>query len=294
LAVGFSLLCSAVPAVSAGPQTAADSSGREGEVVPFFAVKDVKGEDFDLRQTARQNRVVLFFWSSYKTMSIREMNFLNDMERFYHHYGLEIVAIEGRGLRAEQVREELDKLKVIGTDPAYTVLPDPGGSLSRQYRVAEIPETFILGRQGKILFHLIGFREEDGVRLETEIKEFLGLLPAPKAVPGTSRPVLPQGGGEAERSRGVTIDPEKELFEKYRYFGNYYFRSGNTERALENYRRCLEIDPKSIEVNLRIGEIYASLKEYEKAREAWESVLKSDPDNREADALIRRLIRGEF
>jgi len=293
LVVGFSLLCGAGPAVSSFAQAAAVSSGREGEVVPFFSVRDVKGEAFDLRRRARQSTVVLFFWSSYKTMSIREMNFLNDMERFYHHYGLEIAAVEGRGLAAEQVREELEKLKVIGTDPAYTVLADPGGSLSRQYRIAEIPETFIIGRQGKVLFHLRGFREEDGVLLETGIKDILGLLPAPRAVPGRSQPAL-SPTGKTDKKRGVSVDPEEELFEKYRYFGNYYFRSGNTELALENYRRCLEVDPKSIEVNLRIGEVYASLREYEKAREAWESVLKFDPDNREADALIRRLIRGEF
>jgi tetratricopeptide (TPR) repeat protein len=290
IVVGAGLLFIVGPVVSPTAPAAAESAGREGEVVPFFSVKDVKGEQFDLRQTARQNTVVIFFWSSYKTMSIREMNFLNDMRRFYHLYGLEIAAVEGRGLAAEQVSEELEKLKVIGTEPAYTVLPDPGGSLSRQYRVAEIPETFILGRQGKILFHLRGFREEDGVHLETGIKEILGLLPAPKAVSGGSRPYLPEGRGK----RGVSVDPEKELFEKYRYFGNYYFRSGNMEQALDNYRRCLEVDPESIEINLRIGEVYADLKEYENAREAWETVLKVDSDNREADALIRRLIRGEF
>jgi tetratricopeptide (TPR) repeat protein len=283
----------AAPVVFPICAAAAESVGREGEVVPFFSVKDVEGEQFDLRLRARQNTVVLFFWSSYRTMSIREMNFLNDMGRFYNLYGLEIAAVEGRGLAADQVREELEKLKVIGTEPAYTVLPDPGGSLSRQYRVVEIPETFIIGRQGKVLFHLRGFREEDGARLETGIKEILGLLPVPREAPGNSRPSLSPRRQEAER-RGVSVDPEKELFEKYRYFGNYYFKSGNTELALDNYRRCLEVDPKSIEVNLRIGEVYAALKEYEKARKAWEAVLKIDPDNREADTLIRRLIRGEF
>lgn len=293
IAVSTCLLGIAGPTGSLVALAAVESSGREGEVVPFFAVKDVKGEVFDLRQTSRQNTVVLFFWSSYKTMSIREMNFLNDMERFYNLYGLEIVAVEGRGLAAERVREEVEKLKVIGTDPEYTILPDPGGSLSRQYRIAEIPETFIVGRQGKILFHLRGFREEDGVRLETGIKKILGLLPDPKAVPASSRPSYSPESKEAEK-RGVSIDPEKELFEKYRYFGNYYFRSGDMELALDNYRRCLEVNPKSIEINLRIGEVYASLRQYENARAAWDVVLKFNPDNREADALIRRLIRGEF
>jgi Tfp pilus assembly protein PilF len=65
-------------------------------------------------------------------------------------------------------------------------------------------------------------------------------------------------------------------------------------QALENYEKYLLIDPDSVDIQLRIGEIYAHLDEYESARKSWENVLRMEPGNREADQLMRQLLRGEF
>jgi len=270
-------------------------AGREGEIVPFFNGMTTEGEEFDLKSFSRENTALIFFWSSHKTMSLREMTFLNDMHRYYHLYGLEIVAIEGTGKKGEEVKEELGKLAIIGTVPTYTVLSDPGGRLLTLFRVADLPETFLIDRGGKIVFHIIGFRGSDGAELERAIKERLGLLPGSAAT--TPRPSREEGTGKKEvdnRKRGVTVDPEQQLLGKHRYFGNYYFNLGQMEQALENYRKYLLIDPDTIDIQLRIGEIYAHLKDYESARKAWENVLQLEPDNREADQLIRQLLRGEF
>jgi tetratricopeptide (TPR) repeat protein len=268
------------------------SAGRAGELVPFFKAEDVSGRPVDLKRLARENRVVVFFWHSYRTMSIKEMNHLNDMHRFYNLYGLEIIGIEGGGKEREGVGGELEKLAIIGTVPVYTILPDPGGRLSRQYRVEEIPETFIIGRDGRILYHLAGFRDEDKAQIERKLKELLGLIPdAPVSKlkdPVTVRQSVPI------RKQGVSVDPEQQRLEKCRYFGNYYFNLGELEKSLTYYEECVAIDPAGISIQLKIGEVYAMLRNYERAREAWENVLREDPENSEARALIGRLIRGEF
>lgn len=271
------------------------AAAREGEIIPFFTGTALSGEEVNLKAVAREGTVLIFFWNSYKTMAIREMAFLNEMERYYNLYGLHIIAIEGGGKDLDAVREELEKLKIIGIVPDYTVMPDPGGNLLVRYRVEEIPETFLIDRGGKILYHLSGFREEDAVNLDWKIKERLGLMPVPDE--RTAAPSPPAAATPADplpRKRGVTVDPAQQLFEKHSYFGKYYFSRGEMKLALENYRRCLEIDPGATEIYLRLGEVYARLGDYEKAREAWEDVLRREPGNSEADVLIRRLIRGEF
>lgn len=277
------------------PEGVFPAAGREGETIPLFRATTVEGKAFDLKDFARENTTLILFWDSYKTMALREMAFLNDLYRYYQLYGLEVVAIEGNGRDLDQVREELEKLKIIGTVPLYTVLPDPGGELATGFRIEELPETFLIDRGGRILFHLRGFREKDGDGIEGRIKERLGLQPVPDAPPTTSSASGDfEETGESPGKKGVPLDPEKELFEKYRYFGNYHFNAGDMPKALDSYRRCLEIDDRSVEILLKIGEVYARMKNYEKAREAWERVLLLDQGNREADALIRRLIRGEF
>jgi tetratricopeptide (TPR) repeat protein len=273
------------------PLMPAEAAGREGEIVPFFKSRDTGGVALDLKGMARENNaVVLFFWHSYKTMSIREMNFLNDMHRYYNLYGMEVLGIEGSGKERAGVIEELDKLAIIGTKPVYPIVPDPGGRLAVQYGVKEIPETFIIGRGGRIIYHLSGFREEDRAGLETRIKEILNLLPAP-VKPEHSAPVkrsVPQ------RKVTVSVDPVQQKMEKCSYFGRYYLNLGDLDQALEHYRQCVEIDADDIETQLKIGEVYARKKDYERAREAWERVLELDPGNSEAGALIRKLVRGEF
>lgn len=268
------------------------AAGREGEVVPFFKSRDTAGTSIDLKSIARENNaVVLLFWHSYKTMSIREMNFLNDMHRYYNLYGMEILGIEGGGRERAGVIEELEKLAIIGTEPVYPILPDPGGKLGRQYGVKEIPETFIIGRGGRILFHLEGFREGDRARLETKIKEILNLLPAPVMEREAETPAAPRN---PKRKVMVSVDPVKQKMEKCSYFGRYYQNLGELDKALENYRQCVELDPDDVPTLLRIGEVHALRKDYESAREAWEKVLVLDPGNSEAGTLIRKLVRGEF
>jgi len=275
------------------PILQAKAAGREGEIVPFFNGRDTAGTAFDLKSLARENNaVVLFFWHSYKTMSVREMNFLNDMYRYYNLYGMEVLGIEGSGKENAGVIEELNKLVIIGTKPIYAIVPDPGGKLARQYGVEEIPETFIIGRGGRIIYHLSGFREGDRAGLETKIKEILNLLPAPVAVkPEDPAPAKRSG---PRRKVSVSVDPVQQKMEKCSYFGKYYLNLGDLDGALEHYLQCAEIDADDIATQLKLGEVYARKKDYERAREAWERVLELDPENSEAGSLIRKLVRGEF
>ena len=267
--------------------------GREGQLVPVFTVVTVGGEQFDLRQRVKGGTVVVLFWNSHMSMSIRAIKFLNSMSEYYHPYGFEVVGIESNGNDINGVRQELDKLEVIGSRPRFPVISDPEGRLSRQYGINAVPELFIVNRQGMILFHLQGFSADDSVVAENSIKEILGLLPAPTDLP--DRPLSKPGiKGVPARKKVVTVDPEAELYGKYQYFGNYYYNLGNLEKALENYLKCLDIRPTSIETHLKVGEVYAVMKNYEEARESWETVLRLAPDNREADVLIRKLIRGEY
>lgn len=289
---GRNILLAAVLAAGIGMfSRVPPAEARTGELVPFFVLSQPGGGTFDLRSVARQNAVIVVFWDSYKAMAVRELNFLNTIYSYYQLYGLEIVAVEGKGRDGTGVAEELEKLKTIGTELSYPVVADPGGKIRRLYGVEEMPQTFILSRRGEILYHVTGFRQSEGELLEHKVKELLGLLPAPERAPETTNP---SPAGEPPERTKVTVRPEAEIFEKNMYFGNYYFNRGEKEKALTYYEKCLEVVPDATDVHLRIGQIHADAKRYEEARSAWEKILEYDPDNREADTKLRQLIRGEF
>lgn len=273
-----------------------------GEVVPFFRAEDVAGNPVSLGDLAASRRVVVFFWDWRRATSTREMAFLDRLLERHERRGLAVVAVEGEGGTRDQVVERLEKLRSIGNAPRYPVVPDPGGHIARQFRVESTPQTFLVSPAGRVVFHLEGYRTEDEALLDQRIAEFLGIVEAPAAAsapvpvaapapaPAPPAPVAPP----AAASKATEDDLRRQTLEKYRYFGQFHTNRGEPARAEEFYRKYLELDPRDAGIWLRLGEAQAAQGAYDKAREAWEAVLRIEPGNAEADANIRRLIRGEY
>ena len=64
------------------------------------------------------------------------------------------------------------------------------------------------------------------------------------------------------------------------------YAAGQYDRAIEAYKAILVEVPLLTTVNLQVGHVYREKKEYDKARAAYEEVLKSDPTNEEAKATL--------
>lgn len=273
--------------------SAALAAGREGELIPMFKATDIDGKPVVLKDAAVGRKVVLFFWNSYITMSINEMKYLNELQQKYGSRSLAIIAIPYKGGDSQKVKEELEKLAIIGTVPEYPVITDPGGSLTRQYRVKSAPQTFIVDRRGEILFHFEGFTDDDRESLNGRVKELLGLVSVPLPPPVRQEKEEPAktSGVSAPKSAGSL---EQQAFQKNFYFANYYYNLGDMEKAMDYYLKCLEITPDAVNVHIVIGEIHASRKDLRLARESWEKALKLDPANKEADAKLRSLLRGAY
>ena len=226
------------------------------------------------------------------------MQALDRLQDLYGKQGLEVVAVEGEGSTAEQVLERVEKLRAIGTAQRYTIVPDPGGRIARQFRVESTPQVFLLDGAGRVFFHLEGFRADDEPVLEERIKEGLGIAapPAPRPPPVAApqpAPTSPRRPSRPARSR-PSRTRRAALLEKYRYFGNYHLNREEPAKAEEYFRKIVELAPNDTSAWLHIGESCARQRRYDQAREAWEQVLRIEPGNREADANIRRLIRGEY
>jgi tetratricopeptide (TPR) repeat protein len=287
LAVGTLLLAPPRPAGA----TAA------GAVVPFFKALDVRGRQVSLGDLAASKRVVVFFWDYLRATSTREMNALERLFMQYGPVGLDVLAVEGRGASPEQTVERLEKLRAIGTEPHYTVLPDPGGRIARQFGVESAPQLFLVNGAGRVAWALEDFRSGDEAVLEERVKEFLGLAPPPPppVQRADARPAPAERPPEAAATPPPReADPRTALLERYRYYGNYHLNRKEPARAEEFFRKYLELEPRDVSILLRTGEALAAMGAYDRAREVWETVQRLDPGNQEADANIRRLIRGEF
>jgi tetratricopeptide (TPR) repeat protein len=268
-----------------------------GEIVAFFKATDVLGQPVSLGDlVARRRHVAVFFWDWRRATSTRAMQAVDRLQDLYGKQGLEVVAVEGEGSTVEQVLERVEKLRAVGNRQRYTVVPDPGGRIARQFRIESTPQVFLLDGAGRVFFHLEGYRADDEPVLEERVKEVLGISAPP--APPVAAPRGPAAGvaaaPEPPRAQPPDEDPTVALLEKYRYFGNYHLNRGEPDKAEEYFRKIVAVAPGETEAWLHIGESCARQRRYDQAREAWEQVLRLEPTNREADANIRRLIRGEY
>ncbi|MHB8837206.1 MAG: peroxiredoxin family protein [Candidatus Methylomirabilia bacterium] len=269
-----------------------------GDIVVFFKASDLQGQPVSLGDLVARRRVAVLFWDWRRATSSRAMQALDRLQDLYRKRGLEVVAVEGEGGSVAQVIERVEKLRAIGNAQRYTIVPDPGGRLARQFRVENTPQVFLLDGAGRVFFHLEGFRAEDEPVLEERVKAVLGIAAplAPPASQAAASQRVPEvvAAPESLREKPPAEDPTLALLEKYRYFGNYHLNRAEPAKAEEYFRKIVELAPNDTTGWLHVGESCARQRRYDQAREAWERVLRIEPGNREADDNIRRLIRGEY
>lgn len=68
--------------------------------------------------------------------------------------------------------------------------------------------------------------------------------------------------------------------------GLKFEQAGKVNEAVEIYQKILTKDPQNIKVNLKLGEILFSQKQYKKARSHYKEVLASEPENIDALAAM--------
>ncbi|MBI3989364.1 MAG: TlpA family protein disulfide reductase [candidate division NC10 bacterium] len=131
----------------AGPQV--------GQLAPEFALQDLDGT---LRRLSdyRGKVVLLNFWSTWCTPCREEMP---SMQRVYERLrkrGFDILAVSLNVEGKPPVEAFMKELKL-----SFPALLDPKKEAARLYRIYALPTTFLLEKDGKIAYKLIGVREWD-------------------------------------------------------------------------------------------------------------------------------------
>ncbi len=265
-----------------------------GDPASPFKVTDTAGRRISLDLQKGDGRVtVFFFWSLRVPPCLREMEFMEKLHGQWQSRRITIVGVEATGVRTDGMPDLLEKLAGVKITPSYSVAADPGRSLAALMGAENVPTTLVIDPNGIIRLRLDGFSAEQAEAIEQAVADIYtprpaappsgGAAPAPEPPPAATSPDAPPAPS-----------PQQQEFEKNRYFGEFHFNRGDYEKALESFRRCLEIYPGNVAVLLRMGETYALKKDFVQAREMWEEVLRASPGNAEADDFLRRLLRGDF
>jgi cytochrome c biogenesis protein CcmG, thiol:disulfide interchange protein DsbE len=140
------------------------------KAAPDFTLPTIDGKQVSLREY-RGKVVFLNFWATWCIPCREEMPGLERLHQTYQSQGLAIISIDLKE-SAEQVKAFLQQHGL-----SFPALLDQSGSVFRDYLVAGMPTTYLIGRDGMLLARGVGGR--DWLRAEGQefIKELIKLAP---------------------------------------------------------------------------------------------------------------------
>ena len=128
----------------------------------------------------------------------------------------------------------------------------------------------------ELLDEEIGISEASTEKGEGETPEEEGFVDMMEDLGFDRRTVLSEGRKKAKNPRDVANSLKKrQLFES----GLWFYRQGLYEKAIEEFKKAMEIDPNSVDIYQCLGDAFFRLGELDKARESYEKVRQLDPNN---------------
>lgn len=161
VALGLTILAAA-GCDFAGPQVAA------GEHAPSFSGPTLAGEPVSL-QELRGEVVLLNVWATWCYPCRKEMPSFEALHRDFASEGLRVVAvsIDSPGARGE-IEEFLDDHGIT-----FTIVHDGEQRITRAYQTLGIPETFLIGRDGRLVKRWTGRVDGHSEAVRGPIREAL-------------------------------------------------------------------------------------------------------------------------
>jgi thiol-disulfide isomerase/thioredoxin len=128
---------------------------------PPLALKDVSGRTINL-EDLRGKVVLVNFWATWCEPCREEMPSMLALQRRFAGQPLEVLAVN-YGESASRVKEFLARERL-----PLTTLLDPGQQAARAWRVRVLPGSFLVGRDGRVRFSVIGeldWASEEAIRI---------------------------------------------------------------------------------------------------------------------------------
>lgn len=120
-----------------------------GEAVRAYAVPTLAGDTVQIGGTGRVT--VLNVWATWCTSCREEMADFNALQKEFAPHGVRVVGVSVDADNGSRVRRFVEEEKLT-----FIVAHDPEGRVEQVYQVVGVPETFVIGKDGRLVWRHIG------------------------------------------------------------------------------------------------------------------------------------------
>jgi peroxiredoxin len=139
--------------------TAAPAAAAKGELKPTkgavvagdFIAQDLHGKPARFGELRGNKVALLNFWATWCPPCRKEMPAMEQLYRAYQDRGLVVLAVSQDQAPLATVRGFADELKL-----SFPVWHDRDGIVGRQYSVPGVPASYLIGRDGRIAYRVLG------------------------------------------------------------------------------------------------------------------------------------------
>jgi cytochrome c biogenesis protein CcmG, thiol:disulfide interchange protein DsbE len=136
---------------------------------PDFKLPDLNGNNVELSKMTGKGPLLINFWATWCKPCVEEMAEYAMIYNEYKSKGFEMLAV------SVDNEKTADKVKPYAESKKYpfTILMDIKAIAAKKYSIQAIPMTFLLNKEGKIVYQSLGFEKGDELKLRKKIEELL-------------------------------------------------------------------------------------------------------------------------
>lgn len=138
-----------------------------GQAAPPFTTTDLEGKPVELKKYLGKNVVLLDFWATWCGPCVAAMPLVDEVANKYKEKGLVFYAVNA-GEEPDAIKQFLNESKL-----SPPVALDQKGEIGSSYGVRGIPQTLLIGKDGKVQVVHVGFGPDTATELGNEVEALL-------------------------------------------------------------------------------------------------------------------------
>ncbi|MCE2741619.1 MAG: TlpA family protein disulfide reductase [Sphingobacteriales bacterium] len=144
---------------------------KEIQTMPNLVLKDMEGKSKNMADYSKSGKItIISFWATWCSPCKKELNNMHELyDDWKAKYDLQIVAVCTDNTRnTQKVKPYVD-----GQGWEFDIIMDVNQDFQRAMNIVQIPHTFLLDQNGKIVYQHSGYVEGDEFSLEEKIKALM-------------------------------------------------------------------------------------------------------------------------